>query len=256
LEGLSLGALSLRLENLEPMRLSGWRHFSIGLLHPDGSSSIDPVAEGIYSVGGKGVQPWIEIANYRRIVSLKGGETIDLRSDGLEPVLFKYFHDLLEPGSHIMLWYEGDSGRETDIALQRGVPPVITSLGIALFRAGFYSIRNFHLPEGGHEGGRKLWGERPLHKDSGDEWKQKACRDAMAYFLDPIRPNLLDMELAARKATIDLLRSIELHRDVPDLYLGFEGACDALHGGRIAVEDWPSLVAKLSDDPGILSGAG
>jgi len=248
LEGLPLGTFSLELSVLEPMRMSGWRHFSIILREPSGSRSVQPVIDGIHSLGGKGVYPWIEIAHYSGLLTFRDNQVIDIQEERLDYKLFQILHDLLEPGSHIMVWYEGKSGKETELELQRGIPPLITPLGLVIFTAGFLSVRDFHLPEGGHEGGRKLWGERPLNKTIDERQKKKILLETASYFVRPIRVHLIDLELDARARVIEIYRRLGFHKDYPELYRRFRETYSGLRGGRIPVDDWTGLLGNDHED--------
>ena len=87
-----------------------------------------------------------------------------------EEGLFALFTRLIRPGGHLMVEYESEARRETDLALQRGVPPVLTPLGLALFRAGFTAgFRDWYISEGGMEGPRKLQAHLPLNEEHGRE---------------------------------------------------------------------------------------
>lgn len=188
LDGVKIGDYVLHVTRLQQMKLSGWKFFAIGLsttvmaqvdlpakeVGQNGAeeqcsmASALPVLEGIYSRGGKGVAPWMEILTYHNQVELedKSGVrlTVDLSAAGLDRTLFEQLGKLIPPGGHIMVWYESKQDAKTYLALQKGVPPLVTELGRLLFWAGCLSVRDFSLPEGGLEGCRKLWGERPVNK--------------------------------------------------------------------------------------------
>lgn len=188
IDGLKLGNYTLRVVRLQRTKMSGWRFFAIGLSTPveteadlrtkpagtyakfEGNvlTSKLPVIEGIYSGGGRGVYPWMEIFTYDSLVEFKDDAevqfTVDLSRNGLDRTLFEHLGRLIPPGGHIMLWYEGGQDERTYQLLLKGVPPVVTRPGSLLFWAGCRLVRDFSLPEGGLEGGKKLWGERPVNE--------------------------------------------------------------------------------------------
>jgi hypothetical protein len=221
------------------MRKSGWRSFTL-LLRGAGDDAGEPVASGIHSRGGRGVLPWIEIATYRP------DRLPRPLPESPDVVLFRALHDILEPGSHIMLWYEDEPGRPTDRALLKGVPPLLTPFGRVLFEAGFLSGRDFHLPEGGHEGGRKLWAERPPGERTARAWRARGLREAAGYFCRPIRGNILDIEREGREAALGLFRSSRPAPDRADLCdaLG-DALASTLAAGPGELDVWPETVAAL-----------
>jgi hypothetical protein len=76
--------------------------------------------------------------------------------------LFAALSTLIPSGGHAMVSYEDDGPihKSTRACLSMRFPPVVTPLGILLFKSGFYPIRDWYLSEGGHEGPRKLWGDK------------------------------------------------------------------------------------------------
>lgn len=71
--------------------------------------------------------------------------------------------EVVGEGGKVMVGYENFP--ETLQALQRGVPPILTPLGSALRKAGFWGFKDWYYPEGWAEGGRKLQAERPRSQD-------------------------------------------------------------------------------------------
>ncbi len=175
-----LGEFQLRLESRPLRQRVGWTGFSIFLEDRAGRTSsrkgvggeyvFTPVVEGIHSRGGKGIKSWIEVENYFPVLHFRGGmlpeQTISLSETGADGTLFRILADLLPPGGHLMfaydVSYESDFHRETSECLIRNVPAVCTPMGKLLFDAGLRLVKDWYLAEGGYEGPRKLWGEKPV----------------------------------------------------------------------------------------------
>jgi hypothetical protein len=184
LEGRLVGEYCLHLQQLKPLRLSGWRGFSLSLKDRQGIVAQPPVVEGIYSAGGKdGVRPWMDIA-VTDVVEFGPGRRLELRESGLMHKLFQSLSQLIPPGGHMMVSYEDTDPlhRETDRALSAGVPPVLTPLGFLLFKSGFRRVKNWYLSEGGHEGPRKLWGEKPPDNAWSVVWDEDTARQLVSFF--------------------------------------------------------------------------
>ena len=184
LEGRLLGEYRLHLQRLKPLRLSGWRGFSLALKDRKGTLAQPPAVEGIYSAGGKdGVRPWMDIS-VTDVVAFGSGNRLALREAGLMHELFQSLSQLIPPGGHMMVSYEDTDPlhRETDRALSAGVPPVLTPLGFLIFMSGFRLVKNWYLSEGGHEGPRKLWGEKPPDGAWSEVWDEDTARQLVSFF--------------------------------------------------------------------------
>jgi hypothetical protein len=61
-----------------------------------------------------------------------------------------------------MVSYDGEQNihLNTVKSLNIGIPAAATALGFLLFQGGFQLIKDWYLSEGGHEGPRKIWGEK------------------------------------------------------------------------------------------------
>jgi len=166
LNGRRLNGYTLHMGKLKQLRFSGWKGFKLYFRDFCGALSGFPVIKGIYSVGGKdGVKPWMDIEYYEELEYLKEKETKDsliLSSSSLARKLFKNLGNIIPPGGHLMVSYEGEQIIHTSTAksLNMGIPPVATALGFLIFQGGFQLIKDWYLSEGGHEGPRKLWGEK------------------------------------------------------------------------------------------------
>src|SRR3970040_3025286 len=86
LDGRKLGAHRLRLARVRPGEKSGWTRFELVVSEEEGEFA-PPVIEGVYSAGGRGVLPWIEVLAYDPRLR-RGEETLDLAADALDRELF------------------------------------------------------------------------------------------------------------------------------------------------------------------------
>lgn len=170
-----LGSHRLQLGPLAPAPgKSGWIRFHLRLATDQGV--VAPVLEGVYSRGGRGATPWIEVLRYAPALPAEGGG-LDLRDEGLDLELFRALGDLLPAGSHLMLGCESAEHQDTYRALMRSVPPAATPLGALLFEAGFPKVKFFYLAEGGWEGQQKLWAEKPLDEGMRRDWERATARE-------------------------------------------------------------------------------
>jgi len=157
---------ALYLGEVKQLRLSGWKGFKLYLQDKRGTISETPVIKGIYSIGGKdGIKAWMDLEYTEELEFSNGdnsGNTLSLSSSNLDRKLFRYLGDIIPPGGHLMVSYEGEQKihMKTIKSLSTGIPPVLTPLGTLIFLAGFQYIKDWYLAEGGHEGPRKLWGEK------------------------------------------------------------------------------------------------
>lgn len=186
LEDRILDRYRLHLQRLKPLRFSGWRGFALAFRDRAETLFQPPAVEGIYSAGGKdNVKPWMDIT-VAEILEGRAGSRINLCQRELMYKLFQALAQLIPPGGHLMVSYEGPNAlqRETDHALSAGVPPALTPLGLILFMSGFRLVKNWYLSEGGHEGPRKLWGEKPPDKSWSLRWDQATARELLQYLKD------------------------------------------------------------------------
>lgn len=233
LDGLTLGDYTLNIVKLQQTKMSGWKFFAIGLsvspqtqagphaksisTYAKTEESVSalklPVIEGIYSSGGKGVAPWMEIFTYNDRIELndraKTRLTVDLSHGGLDRILFKRLGKLIPSGGHVMLWYEGKRDEKTYQPLLKGVPPVVTKPGSLLFWAGCRLVKDFSLPEGGMEGSKKLWGEKPMN----EQHKKALQRDMAVQIHNFLGKNVglgdPQLENDLKKAALEILSELE-----------------------------------------------
>jgi len=172
------------IQHLNDLPRVGWRWFALSLQDEKHRLSQEPVVEGIYSAGGKdGVKAWMEISVCQFAVFPRG-VIVDLHQQGLLPDLFLRLSSFVPPGGHMMVSYEDQDPlhQDTDRMLTWGVPPPVTPLGALLFRAGLRLVKNWYLAEGGYEGPRKLWGEKPPDEGWARQWNRQVVSD-IAEFL-------------------------------------------------------------------------
>lgn len=216
LEGKKLNVYTLHLRNVTQLPLSGWKDFALHLQNTQNQLSTHPVIGGIFSVGGRdGVKPWMDVV-YSERVTFSVGEncegSISLRSENLDRKLFRYLGELIPPGGHLMVSYEGEEKihRDTLRSLHIGIPPAVTPLGILIFLAGFQYIKDWYLSEGGFEGPRKLWGEKAHNETTVQDFYQKTLQQVNTFLKREPRSTPREIEVAAQKRAQEVLRIIRL----------------------------------------------
>ena len=80
------------------------------------------------------------------------------RDEALAAEVVQALADTLPPGGYLMVGYGDD---ETERVLKRGIPPVASPLGKALYDAGCTWFKDWYYPAGWREGGMKLQGNKP-----------------------------------------------------------------------------------------------
>lgn len=201
---------SLHLGEVRQLRLSGWKGFKLYLRSPGGELSTFPAIKGIYSTSGKeGVKPWMDL-DYREELAFSASEkdesTFSLRANKKDRILFKKLGDIIPPGGHLMVSYEGDQRihQETIKSLSLRIPPAATPLGHLIWQAGFQFIKDWYLAEGGFEGPRKLWGE----KAPDEVWEKKFSErtaQQLRDFLERKPSSWKDLEDSARQRAKEIL---------------------------------------------------
>ena len=196
------------------LKRSGWRGFKLYLQNLDGQLSDQPVIKGIYSAGGKdGVRPWLDIdyrGSHEFLSTQNLAKNLKLSSKRLDQEIFKLIGSIIPPGGHLMVSYEGQENihLETASSLSIGIPPCLTPLGFLIFRAGFTSIKDWYIAEGGYEGPRKLWGEKAPDR----KWGQIFCKKTKAQIKEFLSQSpgerLRELEDSARKRAFLVLKMI------------------------------------------------
>lgn len=211
LDGKKLGAFSLSLESVKQLRLSGWQGFTLILKRADGRKSLSPVIKGIYSSGGKdGVQPWMDLDYREETEFLEDAEIkkkISLGHRNLDQVLFHLLGNLIPPGGHLMVSYEGNQNIHMDTvrSLNIKIPPAATPLGFLLFKSGFQLIKDWYLSEGGFEGPRKLWAEKAPNKEWALTFYRISAGQLREFLKLKERDSFRDLDVAARIKASEIL---------------------------------------------------
>lgn len=223
-----VGPYQVRIE-LKPLRSrQGWTHFLLYLEDQKGRITSQegphnewiptPVLQGIHSRGGRGVVGWIEVGEYRPVIhfSVLGNptDTLTLSKNKIDQQIFNLLSEIIPPGGHLMFVYEvsfeSPFHQETQQGLLRGIPPVLTPQGDILFHSGFRWVKDWYLAEGGHEGLRKLWGEKPFNEDELKRFDLLTFFQILALFSRKPNPAFLELEVKARKRTRGILSQLRI----------------------------------------------
>lgn len=214
LQGKRLDGLTLHLAEIKQLRLSGWKGFKLYLQDSRGVRSELPVIKGIYSVGGKdGVKAWMDL-EYREELDFSKGEnsltSFSLSSSHTDRKLFLHLEEFIPPGGHLMVSYEGGQKIHTTTlkSLSSGIPPVLTALGTLIFLAGFHYIKDWYLAEGGHEGPRKIWGEKAPDAKWTKIFLEMTAQQIKPFLDKKSSPSLTELEKPARKRAEEILKII------------------------------------------------
>lgn len=206
----------------------GWAHFFLyfedqrgrvsSQEDPNGEWTPAPVLQGIHSRGGRGVKGWIEVEDYRPTIHFQGlgypTETLTLLENNIDQQIFNLLSEIIPPGGHLMFVYEvpyeSSFYQETQQDLLRGIPPVSTPQGILLFHSGCRWVKDWYLAEGGHEGLRKLWGEKPLDEKELRRFDLLTFFQILSFLSRKPNPEFLELEMKARKRTREILSELRI----------------------------------------------
>ena len=177
-----------------------------------------PVLEGIHSRGGRGVKGWVEVGDYFPVVHFKGRglpvETTHLSRENLDRWIFRLLGEGVPPGGHLMFAYEvpyeSPLHRQTQEDLMRGFPPISTAQGELLFHAGFRLVKDWYLAEGGYEGPRKLWGEKPLNDVEARDFDLKTFLQLLAFLSRQPNRTCIQRERLARGRALAIVEDLDL----------------------------------------------
>lgn len=210
-----IDSYTLHLGEVKQLLLTGWKGFKLYLKNSHSILSTSPVIKGIYSVGGKdGVKPWMDLEYYEELKFFQKEELKDsfsLSSKSLDRKLFKYLGDRIPLGGHLMVSYEGEQKIHTETirSLNIGIPPVATPLGLLIFLGGFQYIKDWYLAEGGHEGPRKLWGEKAPDEFWAQTFYQRTAQQIVQFLERKPNPAYIELEEQAKKRSKEVLEIIK-----------------------------------------------
>lgn len=210
LEGKKVGEYLLHLGEVKQLRLSGWKGFELYIKKPRGILSLEPIIKGIFSSGAKdGVHAWMDFIYWEEL-EFKRDEKLSLSSKDLDRRLFRILGDLIPPGGHLMVSYEGENPihRNTIKSLSIRIPAAATPLGFLLLRSGFQLIKDWYLSEGGFEGPRKLWAEKAPDSTWAEIFYAKTAAQIESFLGKKRRPELRAFEEPARERASEILRII------------------------------------------------
>lgn len=211
LNGRALGGTLLRMELPGPALPGGWRGFSLWLETPGGRRTREPVVQGVYRPGeGEGGLLSLDIQYSQTVPLPRGEERLDLQLTGVEEGLFQLLGGCVAPGGSLLVSCDGRDAvhEETHAALLLGIPPLLTPIGRLVRIAGFPWIKDWRWIRGGHEGPRKLWGEKPSRKEETALWNERLAAQLLEFLLRIDRKGRSALEENAREEARSFLKSL------------------------------------------------
>ena len=170
LEGRPLGEGRLAVRLGPPNRV-GAHYFQVLLRTPAGALARPPLLLGLHRHGPLPPHNWVEVI------------ACTLPPDQ-EEALLTHLAALIPPGGHVMVEYDSDGRQGTERALTAGTPPLLTPLGLCLFRSGLCGgFKDWAIAEGWSEGPRKLQAFKPLD-DAHRRAKARELAQEVAAFLE------------------------------------------------------------------------
>lgn len=217
LEGQHVGDFVLHIERRRTRIVNHW-NVNIHLKDEANRISKTPIFQGIYSAGNPrmNIAGWFD-GSYHDQVPVND-ELIILSQRRLSAIFFQKIGAVIPPGGSLMVAYvmfHGESflHQETALALQRGVPPLLTPLGFLLFQAGCRKIKDWYIAEGGREGPQKLWGLKSQSPQQEKAWSMELA-DELQYFIHIAREELdvsITPALSVAQTVLSQLRHENFH---------------------------------------------
>ncbi len=166
-DGIDINGTKAYAKSIRSCSLRGAHSLEIYL--KDGTAEVGVFCVAIFPGREPYYRPWIDIFCVKDRLNLRspGGDYhdyYDYYDSDIEDALLEAFCSALGPGEKIFIEYYYD--HETSYGLAMGIPPVLSRQGHKLFNLGFTWFKDWYFSEGGHEGGQKLQGEKPLDKSA------------------------------------------------------------------------------------------
>lgn len=156
-DGIEVDGVQLYLKGSDEGRMKGHRYHHVFLR--SGEIEKQLLVLGIYRGKAPYYKAWMELFGIKNVIRLADG-TIDYHGSDIERILLENLSRDIEEGEKIFVEYAGDE--ETEYALHRGYPVILSRLGYLLFKNGFTWFKDWYFPEGFNEGGQKLQGEKAV----------------------------------------------------------------------------------------------
>ncbi len=215
LNGQRVGEFTLEVEDFAPSRFVNQREFVLYLKRGE-TRSESPIVRGTFSepVAALNLAGWLdgEFIEEARLGDAAVTLLNDTLDDGLGLEVMRALGATIPPGGRLWLAYErygeeGASVAETREGLLARVPLLATPIGLLLWAADCWlGLRDWHFPEGGREGPRKLQGNKALNSDHSRQRAVQA-RDELRAFIR--RRARSDLERRAQHRAEKILKALE-----------------------------------------------
>jgi len=183
-EGIDIDGTKAYARKVRACSLKGAQFLEVYL--KDGSADLRIFYVTIFPGREPHYRSWIDIFCIKDRLNLRslGKDCYDYYDSDIENALLDALCSALGPGDRIFIEYYCDP--ETSCGLAMGIPPVLSRQGYKLFNLGFTWFKDWYFSEGGHEGGQKLQGEKPL--DNLAKMKHlKRIKDEVQSFIESAR---------------------------------------------------------------------
>lgn len=215
LTGVRVGEFTLVVQDFAPARFANQREFVLQLRR-DQTLGEAPIFRGTFSapVAALNLAGWIdgEFIEQTRVNKTMVELWNNACDNGLALEVLRALGATIPPGGRMWLAYEryGEEGAsiiETREGSRARVPPLATPLGFLLWAADCWlGVRDWHFPEGGREGPRKLQGNKALHREHARQ-RAREARDELNAFLK--QPTQNELERRAQRRARKILGALK-----------------------------------------------